>query len=151
MLFGKAAVEISPHAHSSFEIHVAVANPVAKTDRLYMRFSPFIKRNVLMPGTAPRIVRKPQVVPWDRESACEAFLEQVRRKVTCILKIDNFDRFSKAFHHDSFPIEEARARCGALRSNVGSHFTSTSWAALHCYPVAQPFAWERNRKVSCWL
>src|ERR1700682_5620691 len=98
MLFGKAAIEISPHAHSSFEIHVAVANPVAKTDRLDVGFGPFIKRDILMPGTASGIVGQAKVVAWHREGTCEAFLEQVRRKVTCILKIENFDRSFRGFY-----------------------------------------------------
>lgn len=122
MFFGKSTIEISSHAHASFEIHIAVPNPVAKANRFDVRFSPFIKRNVLVPGTAARVVRQSEVVSGDWESTPKAFLEQVRREVTGVLKIDDFDRFLEAFHDDLFPIEAARARCARLGQRKGAFY-----------------------------
>src|SRR5450432_3424290 len=49
LILWKPAIEASSHAHSAFEVDIAVANPVAKADRLDVRIAPFVKGNELMP------------------------------------------------------------------------------------------------------
>src|SRR5262245_11451970 len=67
MLARQPPVEIAPDAHAAFQVHLVVADPVAKADRLDVRGTPLVEGNELMPARRRRGNREAAIVSRHRE------------------------------------------------------------------------------------
>src|SRR5258708_4406233 len=87
VLFRHAAVERGAHAHAALEVHVAVADPVAKPDGLLAAVRPSIGRDVLVPG-----------LPRGRKGNLEALEEEIRRERRGIQGLEDAQARIQRFH-----------------------------------------------------
>jgi len=85
------AIEIPPHAHAAFQIHVVMAYPVAKADGLDLQSIPFVKGDELMPVGRRRRNRQAAIVARHRKIAGEAFKPKLGGEELRIVEALNMD------------------------------------------------------------